>query len=180
MFLLTQITNCRLLLPIALEKARMTFLLDYSNRNVELSRVGNTNKFKAIFPLELSKEDIIAITATVGCSVMFRETDSNGKKWVETLFVTKFHDNTLNLTYPSRSGFTKEDDNNDGPHQSSFLYSASNFVSRAHFKVPVMEFKLLETGVIDAMTSCGHLWFEDEAKPNSGKPLVKLFAGFTI
>jgi hypothetical protein len=158
----------------------MTFLLDHATRNVLLSRIGNTNRFTAVFPNELSQDDIVAVTATVGCSVMFYETDKHGKKWAEKLFVTKFHGNTLILTYPTMSGFTKSDETKEGPDQGSFLYSASNFVSRAHFKIPALEFKLLETGVIDAMTSCGHLWFEDEAEPNSGKPLVILLAGITI
>jgi hypothetical protein len=180
MLLLTQFTIRRLLVPIALEKARMTFLLEYASRHMFVTRIGNTSKFKAVVPGELSVDDITALTATVGCSVQLTPRNVRGKTTDELLFVTRFEGNVMSLTYPSRSGFTKEDERLDGPQEDSPLHGANNLFLRANFLVPVMEFKLLETGVIDAMTACGHYWFEDELHPNSGKPLVKQFVGLTI
>jgi hypothetical protein len=180
MFLLTQFTIRRLLIPIALEKARVQFLLSYASRNVLLTRIGNTNNFKAVVPGELTVDDITALSATVGCSVNFFPMNKEGRILKENLFVRQFEGNTLSLTYPSRSGFTKDDECLDGPKKNSPLYDAKGFSTKANFVVPVMEFKLLETGVIDAMTACGHVWFEDERMPNSGKPLVKQFFGLAI
>jgi hypothetical protein len=174
MLLLTyiQFTIRRLLLPIALEKARMTFLLQYASRHVFVTRIGNTSKFVAVVPGELSLDDITALSAAVGCSVMFLPRNVKGKIVEELLFVTRFEGNVMSLTYPSRSGFTKEEECLDGPQRDSPLHDAKNLFMRANFIVPVMEFKLLETGVIDAITTCGHYWFEEELNPNSGKPLV--------
>jgi hypothetical protein len=180
MLLLTQFTIRRLLLPIALEKARMTFLLEYASRHMFFTRIGKTSKFTAVVPGELSIDDITALSAAVGCSVQLLPRNVRGKTVEELLFVTCFEGNVMSLTYPSRSGFTKEEECQDGPQRDSPLHGANNLYLRANFMVPVMEFKLLETGVIDAMTSCGHQWFEDELNPNSGKPLVKQFVGLTI
>jgi hypothetical protein len=172
MSLLIQFTIRRLLLPIALEKARMTFLLKYASRHMFVTRIGNTSKFTAVVPGELSLDDITALSAAVGCSVLFLPRNVKGKTVEELLFVTGFEGNVMSLTYPSRSGFTKEEECLDGPQPDSPLHDANNLYMRANFLVPVMEFKLLETGVIDAITTCGHYWFEEELNPNSGKPLV--------
>jgi hypothetical protein len=93
----------------------------------------------------------------------------------EQLFVTSMDDAGLNLNYLVRSGFTKTENNYNGPHPESFLYKARDLEMHGTFHMADFKFKLLETAVIDGLTACGKTYFEGKDVTICGTPLVSYY-----
>jgi hypothetical protein len=182
---LTITFNCRLLLPICLEKARSRFLIMHANRHCLLTQTGPLN-FELTFENvksqhlncneddsddNLTREDRIALSSLIGGKVKVTASDRLGTKKSEELFIVDFVEDTLTLTCPTPSDFTKQDVFQEiGPSMDSVIYRAENLRVEAHFHVSKLDFKIAETGVIDAMTACGLKWFGNEGEAFQSLP----------
>jgi hypothetical protein len=156
----------RLLLPIQLEKARCTVLIENACRNMSLTRTG-PRTFTAKFLQNLSNVDRECFNATIGERVVFR---ANGV--TEMLFVKALTADGLQLTYPDLRDFTKQQNSNEGPLCTSFIYRAKDLTLYANFRLANFRFKVQETAIIDGWTACGGTWFEGEGNKQLGLPMV--------
>jgi hypothetical protein len=179
--LLIHYAHSRLLLPVCLEKARMTFLLAHAGCDVIVNEIG-PNKYSATVlgrvdpkdrnrSMPLVDHDYTALLAAVGGLVTLSSRDRYGEKKPVDLFVNDLKDDILYLTYIQRSDFTKEAKSvHVGLPNNCVIKDAINLHMRAKFKLSEFEFKVQETGIIDAMTGCGVDWFGNYNETNLTVP----------
>lgn len=161
----------RLLLPIELEKARLTFLLSCANRYMIVSRKSQLT-FLAEFEYPLERHDVQCLMAAVGEKVVLRRDGQS-----EELFVSSLSERGLLLKYPVNTDFTSTHNAavQLGPDDSSFLARPGRLRVSARFYLAKLTFKVLLTSVIDGVTGCGQEWFGRVPVLMCGLPLVSYF-----
>lgn len=161
--------SLRLLLPIQLEKARLTFFLTRARRNFQITRRGRT-AFEAESLHPLGHDDLQYLGATVGEKVVLTY---QGRR--ETLFVSKMTSRGLLLSYPDDRDFAVNNNGTIGPNENSFLHAPQDLVCFARFHLAPFTYKVMETAVIDGLTAFGPTWFGDRPVRMTGLPLVCIF-----
>lgn len=159
-----------MLLPIELERARLKYLLKKASRQGYVSRL-TTLKFELRFNQKLEREDIQCLVAAVGEKVQLTHEDES-----EDLFVASTTSDGLILMYPINTEFTSTHNIGGvvGPEESSFLSRARMLPVDAKFYAAPLNYKLLVTGVIDAITACGPEWFGFREVHMVGLPMVSV------
>lgn len=169
-----KISKFRLLLPIELEKARLTYLLRNARRHFTVTRRGSTD-FVAEAVTPLNRDDLKYLGATVGEKI---ELIYQGRK--EKLFVSKLTSTGLLLTYPNERDFTRNAGGEIGPLETSFLHDPRNLYCEGQFHLAPFTFKILETSVIDGLTALGPALFGENEVRLTGLPLVSNFIIYVL
>lgn len=135
-----------------------------------MTRVGSL-RFELGFFDALEREDVQCLVAAVGEKVELSHDEE-----AEDLFVASATSDGLILMYPVDSDYTSTHNTGGrvGPAEDSFLSRANRVPVRARFYAAPLNYKLLVTAVIDAVTACGKEWFGTIPVYMVGLPLVSM------
>jgi hypothetical protein len=159
----------RLLLPIQLSRARLTFLLECAGGRFLLTQSSkNERLFLAQFWSPPEQQDMEIFNATVGEQM----TVVGNNKQVRVFFVRGIKKYGLVIHYPDKSGFTKSSSSAHDLTQDRFLNGARDLQVSATFQVAELKYKVLETAAIDGLTACGTTWFQGKRMDCRGCPMV--------